>query len=150
MRPIFLLLSTTAAAVPSALKNVLMIIVDDLRPELGAYGAASMLQGPGGASTTPHIDALAKSGALFERAFVQQSICGPTRNSFLSGRYPAKTRAWNFDNSFRDNAVGQAWTALPEFFKQHGYFTTGGGKVSQPQPLSYACRTPMHVCHTSL
>jgi len=122
----------SACDASGALKNVLMIIVDDLRPELGAYGAPAMLQGPGGASTTPHIDALAQSGVLFERAFVQQSICGPTRNSFLSGRYPAKTQAWNFDNSFRDAPGGQGWTALPEFFRQRGYFTTGGGKIYHP------------------
>lgn len=42
---------------------------------------------------TPHIDKLAAQGVLFERAYVQQSICAPTRNSFLSGRYPDKTKA---------------------------------------------------------
>ena len=37
----------------------------------------------------------------FENAYVQQSICSPTRNSFLSGRYPDKTKTWNFIDDFR-------------------------------------------------
>ena len=45
-------------------------------------------------AAAPHIDQLASEGVLFENAFVQQAICSPTRNSFLSGRYPDKTRTW--------------------------------------------------------
>ena len=41
-----------------------------------------------------HIDAFAAESVLFEKAYVQQSICSPTRNSFLSGRYPDRTRTW--------------------------------------------------------
>ena len=123
--------TTVTALSIGRLANVLLIIVDDLRPELGCYGASAMRL-PNGSSTTPHIDALAQQGALFERAFVQQSICGPSRNSFLSGRYPDKTKSWNFDNSFRDSAEGKKWTALPEFFRRHGFFTTGAGKAYHP------------------
>lgn len=47
----------------------------------------------------------------------------------LSGRYPDKTRVWNFINDFRDNPAGKSWTALPEFFRNQGFFTTGAGKV---------------------
>ena len=61
-----------AAAAPKK-KNVLLIIVDDLRPEVGQMGEKNMI--------TPNIDALAKSGLVFNRAFCQQAICGPTRNS---------------------------------------------------------------------
>jgi iduronate 2-sulfatase len=70
------------------LKNVLLIVIDDLRPQLGAYGLEEM--------HTPHIDRLASEGVLFTRAYAQQAICGPTRNSFMSGRYPEKTLTWNF------------------------------------------------------
>jgi hypothetical protein len=40
---------------------------------------------------------------------------------------PDKTKTWNFINHFRE--VGEKWTALPEFFRMNGYFTTGAGKV---------------------
>jgi iduronate 2-sulfatase len=80
----------TGAPYPSApvATNIMLLVVDDLRPQIRAYGVEWM--------HTPHIDQLAAEGMLFERAYVQQSICAPTRNSFLSGRYPDKTRAWNF------------------------------------------------------
>ena len=50
---------------------------------------------------TPNIDRLGKGGLVMNRAFCQQAICGPTRNSFLSGRRPQRTKSWNFKNSFR-------------------------------------------------
>ena len=106
-------------------RNVLLVVVDDLRPQIKAYGVEWM--------NTPNIDRLAAQGMLFDHAYVQQSICAPTRNSFLSGRYPDKTKAWNFINDFRTgNSEGQKWIALPEFFRLHGYFTTGAGKVYHP------------------
>jgi len=129
--------STSSSTSSAPLKNVLLIVIDDLRPQLNAYGAPDMKMA-NGTSTTPHIDALAAEGALFERAYVQQAICSPTRNSFLSGRYPDKTKTWNFINSFRDEGVGDGWTALPEFFLKHGYWTTGAGKVYHPgHPPNY-------------
>ena len=63
---------------PAGARNVLMLVVDDLRPELGCYNQ-SLAQ-------TPHIDQLAREGLVFSRAYVQYSICAPSRNSFMSGR----------------------------------------------------------------
>lgn len=73
-------------AAAAAKKNVMLIIVDDLRPEVSYMGEKHMI--------TPNIDALAKSGLVMNRAFCQQAICGPTRNSFLSGRRPQRTKVW--------------------------------------------------------
>ncbi len=67
-------------------RNILLIVVDDLRPQMKTYGVPWM--------HTPNFDRLADQGVLFENAYVQQSICSPTRNSFLSGRYPDKTKVW--------------------------------------------------------
>lgn len=47
------------ASPPAGARNVLYIVVDDLRPELFSYGARGMV--------TPHIDALAGQGVLFNR-----------------------------------------------------------------------------------
>ena len=69
--------------------NVLLLLVDDLRPELaGGYSASEAI--------TPNMDKLASAAVVFERAFCQQAICAPTRNSFLSGRRPQRTQSWNF------------------------------------------------------
>ena len=47
---------------------------------------------------TPVLDALAANGTVFDRAFAQIAVCGPSRNSFLSGRRPDASRSWNFIN----------------------------------------------------
>ena len=70
---------------PKGAKNVLFIISDDLRPEmLEAYQQGQMI--------TPHFDKLARESLVLNRAYCQQAICGPTRNSFLSGRRPQRTQ----------------------------------------------------------
>ena len=70
--------------------GVLHIIVDDLRPELGAYGLTGR--------ATPNIDSLATTGVTFDRAYAQIAVCGPSRNSFMTGRRPDRSRSWNFIN----------------------------------------------------
>ena len=64
--------------------NVLFLVVDDLRPQLGCYGRRQMV--------TPHIDALASRGVLFRRAYCQVPVCGATRASLLTGVRPTRRR----------------------------------------------------------
>ncbi len=74
---------------PAGAKNALFFISDDLRPELlSAYGQKYMI--------TPRLDEFAQTATVVNRAYCQQAICGPTRNSFLSGRRPQRTQSWNF------------------------------------------------------
>ncbi|XP_062507937.1 iduronate 2-sulfatase-like [Corticium candelabrum] len=105
----------------SDLKNVLYIVVDDLRPQLGAYGQSEMY--------TPNIDKLASQSLVFERAYCQQAVCAPSRNSFMTGRRPDTTKAWNFIDHFREAGVGLNWSSMPQYFKNHGYFSSGVGKL---------------------
>ena len=102
--------------------NVLLFVSDDLRPELGCYG---------GQAVSPHIDALAsKKGAIvFDRAYVQQAICCPTRSSFLTGRRPDTTRVWDLHTQFRDAPGATHWKTLPQAFRDVGYRTAGMGKI---------------------
>ncbi|MDP1797002.1 MAG: sulfatase-like hydrolase/transferase, partial [Planctomycetaceae bacterium] len=59
--------------------NVLVILTDDQGwGDLGLHGNTNL--------RTPYLDALAKSGARFERFFVQP-VCSPTRAEFLTGRW---------------------------------------------------------------
>jgi hypothetical protein len=62
--------------------NVLFICVDDLRPELGCYGA--------GYIKSPNIDKLAASGVLFTQQFVQVPTCGASRCSLLTRMVPGR------------------------------------------------------------
>ena len=60
-------------------KNILFIMADQLRFDyLSCYGHPHL--------KTPHIDALAKKGVLFESAYVQAPVCGPSRASYYTGR----------------------------------------------------------------
>ena len=108
-----------------------MITVDDLRPQLNvAYGMEGM--------ETPAIDALAASGLTFLRAYVQMAVCAPSRNSFLTGRRPDRTRCWNFNSNFRVSGVpksnGQPWRSLPQWFKENGFLTLSSGKLYHDGP----------------
>ena len=93
-------------------KNVLFLVVDDLRPALGIYGQEGAL--------TPNIDQLGQRSTLFEHAYAQQALCGPSRSSFLTSRRPDTTRTLNFDNYWRDKALGN-YTTLPQYFKENGW-----------------------------
>ncbi|WP_425038701.1 alkaline phosphatase family protein [Primorskyibacter sp. S187A] len=70
-------------------KNVLFIMCDQLR-----WDYLSCAGHPG--LDTPNIDALAKRGVRFDRAYVQSPICGPSRMSFYTGRYVSSHGStWN-------------------------------------------------------
>ena len=104
--------------------NILWVILDDLRPQLArAYGQPSM------ASLTPAFDRLASEATTFTHAYAQQSICGPSRNSFLSGRRPDRIRTYTFESSFRDAPGGLEMRSLPQAFKEAGYVSCGVGKT---------------------
>jgi hypothetical protein len=103
------------------LRNVVFFISDDFRPSSGAYGNQDAL--------TPNLDRLAAEGTLFAAAHVQFSYCAPSRNSFMSGRRPDATKAFNFLNHFRETGIGDEWVALPELFKRAGYLVTGANKL---------------------
>ena len=83
----------SAAVAGPARPNVLLIVADDLRAELGQYGNAIV--------RTPNMDALARSGVRFERAYSQYPLCNPARASFLTGRYPDATGVVGNSESFR-------------------------------------------------
>src|SRR5918998_986246 len=91
---VILLFPLAAPAQQAPRPNVLFIAVDDLRPQLGCYGHAQM--------KTPHMDALAARGLLFNRAYCQQAVCSPSRTSLLTGRRPDTTKIYNLEDHFRD------------------------------------------------
>ncbi len=99
--------------------NLLVIAIDDLRDYLGCYGADFV--------QSPNIDRLAERGVLFERAYCQMALCGPSRSSFFSGARPDTLRAHSNKTHFRTHQP--QLTSLPQWFKQHGYRTQGIGKI---------------------
>jgi iduronate 2-sulfatase len=107
------------AALGANRPNVLLLVSDDLRPQLGCYGDPI--------ARTPHLDAFAREAMRFDRAYVQIAICSPSRNSFLSGLRPATTGLRGFGRTIRE-AVPDVVT-LPQHFKQHGYRSVALGKI---------------------
>ncbi len=121
MKPnVALLLSLTIICAHAADRlNVLMIVADDLRPELACYGKTNV--------QSPQIDRLARLGLRFERAYCQYPVCNPSRISFLTGLRPDTTQI--LDNSVHLRKVLPKVVTLPQLFRTEGYFTASLGKI---------------------
>src|SRR5690554_2587767 len=99
--------------------NVLFIMVDDLKPAIGAYGDK--------AAITPNIDALIARGVRFDRAYSNQAVCVASRYSLLLGSRSTPTGLYDFGRDLRQYYPDAV--TLPEAFKKQGYFTQALGKV---------------------
>ena len=133
--------ATLATPTAPARPNILALAFDDLRPWFLPFQDSSI--------AAPSFLRLAKGALAFNRTYVQQAVCSPSRNSFMSGRRPDSTRVYNFKTSFRESGVdasgkpGSEWVALPQAFKQAGYLTVGMGKLYHPgHPNNNDCSHP--------
>jgi iduronate 2-sulfatase len=112
-------ITLTAQGESRARPNVLFIAVDDMRPEMASYG---------GRALTPHMDRLAASGLQFDRAYCNQSVCGASRVSLMTGLYPEYTQ----ERTYHVTDWRKRWhdvTTLNQHFKNNGYTTVGVGKI---------------------
>ncbi len=128
-----LILFTACAALTAQPKakrpNIVIILSDDHAYQtISAYGSKFM--------QTPNIDRIAKEGVLFNKAYVTNSICGPSRAVLLTGKYSHK-------NGFKDNETSNFNAAQDLFVKQlqaNGYQTAWIGKYhlgTQPQGFDF-------------
>lgn len=127
MRPVLVILAIclgllqgSGARADSDPPNILLIVSEDNGPELGSYGDPYV--------RTPHLDALARSGVRFSRAYVAQAGCSQSRAAFLTGLYPHQNgqiglATWRF-RLFREDTPNLV-TAL----QQVGYRTGIIGKL---------------------
>ena len=99
--------------------NVLFIAIDDLRVELGCYGADHIV--------SPNIDKLAATGVRFDRAYCQQAICGPSRASVMTGLRPDSIQVHGNHTHFRK--IAPDIITLPQHFKNNGYRSQSMGKI---------------------
>ena len=116
---------STTSKVPSATPNVLFIAVDDLNDWVGCLHEHPQAQ-------TPNIDRLAERGMLFTRAYCQAPICGPSRASLLSGKYPHNTGLYQQPKGTAMEKDTEHFRGhmLPEYFSKHGYKTLSVGKIT--------------------
>ncbi|MBB1286414.1 sulfatase [Flavisolibacter sp. BT320] len=131
MKGLFFLLLMLSSFVALAQRrpNILIIVSDDHAFQaIGAYGSKLM--------KTPAIDRIAKEGAVFNKAYVTNSICGPSRAVILTGKYSHK-------NGFKDNEHSRFDGAQNTFIKEltrSGYQTAWIGKwhlETDPQGFSF-------------
>ena len=113
------LLSGTANPGPAKrAKNVLFIIIEDLKNITGCYGNPLV--------QTPHLDRLAQKGVIFDRAYCQFPVCNPSRSSFLTGLRPDSTKVLDNYTTWHTHVTHPT---LPKLFKDNGYYTVGLGKI---------------------
>lgn len=111
--------SNLPAPNPPEQPNIIMIIVDDLRPVIGAYGDEK--------AHTPNIDRLARQGITFNRAFANVPVCGASRASLLTGLRPTKNRFLDYRSMAEEDAPGVK--SLPQTLRESGYRTMAIGKI---------------------
>jgi len=99
--------------------NVLFLISDDLNNSLGCYGHPQV--------KTPNLDRLAERGVRFEHAYCQFPLCGPSRNSMLTGLHPNSTGILSNSQIFRQTIPSHH--SLPQAFRLEGYFAGRIGKL---------------------
>lgn len=115
------ILVTSCITAPKKSKphNVLMIAVDDLRPELGCYGNALV--------NSPNIDKLAGEGVVFANNYCNIPVCGASRVSLMTGARPTRERF--LDYFCRADVEAPEAVCLSQHFKDNGYHTISNGKI---------------------
>ena len=100
-------------------KNVLLILVDDLKPTLGTYGDPIAI--------SPNIDKLAAMGMKFDLAYSNQATCIASRYNLMLSTRSTSSGIYNFGTQFR--ALYPKAITLPQHFKKAGYHAESMGKV---------------------
>ncbi len=125
----FAICSVITAQQNKSRPNIIIILSDDHAYQtISAYGSKLM--------QTPNIDRIAKEGVLFNKAYVTNSICGPSRAVLLTGKYSHK-------NGFKDNETSNFNAGQDLFVKQlqsNGYQTAWIGKYhlgTKPQGFDF-------------
>ncbi|MGV3540675.1 MAG: sulfatase [Rufibacter sp.] len=125
-----------AAKAASAKPNILFFLVDDLGWKDLTFNGSTFYE-------TPNIDALAKDGMVFTRAYAACPVCSPTRASIMTGKFPVRTGVTDFLGAKQQNEWERNTQLLPanyqkqlaleevtvaEALKEGGYQTFFAGK----------------------
>jgi len=116
---LFVFILTLSYSQDSNKPNVLLLYMDDLRPELNSYGATHI--------NSPNIDKLAEKGVQFNEAYANVAVCGASRASMLTGIYPGKD--YFIDYKTRVDKEKKNIVSLPKLLKDNGYTTISNGKI---------------------
>jgi len=123
---LFLFVSLFFTAAAQTRPNIIYIMADDLGyADLSCYGRKDY--------QTPNLDKLASQGVKFTNAYAGGPLCTPTRTSFMTGRYPARTPVGLREplaRTNKDTSVGLTpeYTSIATLLKKTGYETYLVGK----------------------
>lgn len=121
--------------------NVLLIMVDDLKPAIHAYGDP--------VAVTPNIDRLIARGTRFDLAYANEAVCAPSRFNLMTGARSTSSGIYDFGQNLREYLPDAV--TLPQYFMAAGYeaesmgkvFHVGHGTIDDPQSWS----VPAHKDH---
>ena len=109
--------------------NIVVVMTDQQRADVSAREGYPL-------DTTPFLDALARGGVWFRRAYTTNPTCAPARVSMLTGRYPSATRVRTNHNLADATYTGD----LIDVLRSRGYATAMVGK-------NHSHLTPERVDH---
>jgi arylsulfatase A-like enzyme len=116
-----LLLSPMGVVVASekaaSLPNILWLSSEDHGPHMGCYGDSY--------ATTPHVDALAAKGMIFQRAWSCGPVCAAARTTIISGLYPQSLGA---EHMRSEVPFPSGFRMYPQFLRDAGYYCTNNNK----------------------
>jgi len=115
------ILSVFCTAVMAAEKNIVVFVVDDMSPDIGAYGNQVI--------KTPNLDALAADGTLFRHAFATTASCSASRSVILSGLHNHANGQYGHQHAFHGFESWRKVRGLPLLLEECGYRTAQIGKL---------------------
>ena len=117
--PVLFAETSASTAASDTRPNVLFIAIDDMSTQVSAFADPAV--------KTPNMEALARRGVAFDRAYCQFPLCNPSHTSAVLGLRPENSRVLTNDVYWRDripNALD-----LAQHFADHGYDTVAVGKI---------------------
>ncbi len=104
--------------------NVLFVICDQLRADHLGFAGDPVVR-------TPHIDAIAARGTVFDRAHVSNPVCMPNRSTIMTGRMPSAHGV-----VFNDRSLDPGVTTFVGRLREAGWRTALVGKSHLQHGLS--------------
>jgi hypothetical protein len=109
-----------SAAQSAGRPNILFICTDQQHPAIAGYRGNAVVR-------TPNLDALAADGMHFTRSYVQSPVCGPSRASFMYGKYVYQIESWYNGKAWPEDEV-----TFAKRVTDSGYHTAHFGKMDSP------------------
>ena len=114
--PLFFILSFQSFCLGDKPPNILWIVGENLKLDLGCYGAKNV--------KTPNLDRLASEGERYTKVFSTSPVCAPSRSAFFVGMYQTTTDTHNMRSHREDDyRLPEGVRPITHRLKDIGYFT---------------------------